>query len=166
MSKFDELCHAYSTARTNYMDYRKSCHDFAGDFISGMLDYYGCPREQVTYIPLSGQIDPKHRYSLADTMQLAEDTYWHFGMGITLCPVEDEGPGETVALAFAVKKHESIYYIRIGGFEQEFEFHEKSKTEYNKFYDFLFSRIKEDYEKGLQKFLDQEHGTRKIGFQG
>lgn len=129
------------------------------------MKYFDCPREQVTYIPLAGEIDPKHKYSLAATMNLGEDTYWHFGLGITLCPVEDDGPTETVMLAFSLKRHDDYFDIRISGLNDEFHIHENSHDEYALFYDFIFDKIKEDYEKGLQKFLDQEDGTRKIGFQ-
>ena len=79
--------------------------------------------------------------------------------------MEDDGPTETVTLAYSVKKHNDYFDVRIAGLNEEFHIHENNLDEYALFYDFIFDKIKEDYEKGLQKFLDQEDGTRKIGFQ-
>ncbi len=164
MSKFKELCGAYSGARKHYAEYRTCCGDFGNSLIKGMIEYFECPREHINFFPLAGDVDPKKKYSLVSAMLLDDDTYWHFGLGLTLCPAESESPDETVVLPFAMKKGHDLFIVRIGTL-QEFQIHENNQDEYQSFYNFVFQRIKEDYEKGLQRFLDKEVNSRKIGFQ-
>lgn len=164
MSKFKNLCSAYSTARQNYADYRKCCSEFANSLINGMIEYFECPREMISFFPLTGEFDPKRKYSLSAAMKLDNDTFWHFGLGLTLCPSESEGPDETVILPFSVKKSDDLYTVRFGNVE-EFQINYDDKDKYKDFYEYIYNRVRSDYEKGLQRFLDREQSSRKIGFQ-
>ena len=46
MSKYGELCEAYSVARKNYFDYWNECADFVTDLMNGLRTYFEMPPEK------------------------------------------------------------------------------------------------------------------------
>jgi len=164
MSKFEELCKSYATARENYFNYRNACWDFASHLVSGMIDYFQCPKEQVKFIPLKGDEKPGSVYTLMGAMHLDDDTFWHLGVGLTLYIAPNVFPHETILLPLLIKKVTDYFIVKLDGHQKEFKIHIDKTDEFDTFYEFVFQQIQETYEKGLQRFLDQNEATRKIGF--
>jgi hypothetical protein len=164
MSKFEELCRAYAVSRKNYFDYRDACLNFAKDLVWGMVDYFKCPREQVKFIPLKEDIKPNTIYGLLGAMHLDDDTFWHLGFGLTLYVSPNIFPQETALLRFLVKKVDDCFVVKLGIGGDEFRIHKDQLDELTTFYDYVFEQIEESYEKELQRFLEQEETSRKIGF--
>ena len=164
MSKFEDLCRAYATSRKNYFDYRDACLKFGTNLVNGMIDYFKCPREQVKFIPLKEDIKPNTMYSLLGAMDLDDDTFWHFGLGLTLYEAPNVFPQETALLPLLVKKVDDSFIVKFGTHGEEFKIHKDKPDEQTAFYEFVFRQIKESYEKALQRFLEQKETSRKIGF--
>lgn len=167
MSKFEELCRAYAVARKNYFDYRDTCCKFAHTLVSGMIDYFKCPKEQIKFIPLKGEVEPNSSYTVMGAIHLDDDTFWHLGVMLTLYEAPNVFPHQPVLLQLLIKKVDDYFIVKLGTKRQEFTIHEDKPDEFNPFYEFIFVLIKENHEKGLQRFLGKEQKKeepRKIGF--
>ena len=105
MTKFDEICKAYRNARKALNDYEETCRLFARDLIFGMIDYFEWPRgQEITYIPLGEEIDPNNRfYALAGAMRMDDESFWHFGVELS---IHEPGGGHPTRfmLSFFIKK--------------------------------------------------------------
>lgn len=166
MSRFDELCKAYAKARKNYFNYRESCLTFAENLINGLIKYLECPPEQVRFFPLDQQEpQPGHTYTLMGSMTLLEDTFWHFGMGLTLYESKHIYPHETVFFQFMIKAGdtEDSFFVKL---EEEGEmFRIATPDDAILLYKLIFNEIEESYKNSLQHFLENTGDTaRKIGF--
>ena len=86
MSKFEEICLAYSQARRTFNEYEETCRDFARELVFGMVDYLEWPQDQeITYIPLGEEFDPSNRfYALAGAMRMGDESFWHFGVELAV----------------------------------------------------------------------------------
>lgn len=164
MSKFKELCDAYTLSRKKYFDYWDACAIFATNLVNGVVDYFECPREQISFIPLKETPKPNTTYTLRGAMHLDEDTFWHLGVGLTLYTAPNIFPHERTILPFLIKKVDDNFIVKLGPEGKEFRDSTDKSDRFKEFFDFIFIKIKERYEKGLQKFLEQNETTRKIGF--
>ncbi len=156
MSKFDQLCKAYTKARRNFFDYREDCTAFSTWLMTGLLTYLDCPPDQLRFFPLKGELRPGHTYTLMGAMDLEEDTYWHFGAGLTLYEKKDKTPQETVVFEFMIKRGEKTYTVKmdVGGHEYHIERDDIAAA--HKLYEAIFSEIRDSYTAGLQHFLEQD----------
>ncbi len=164
MSKFKELCKAYETARINFFDYRRDCHTFASKLIDGLIDFLQCPKEQIKFIPLKKDYESDFTYTLMGAMHLNDDTFWHLGVGITLYKEPNIFPHETVLISFLIKEKSDSFTVKLGDSGKEFEILKDKPEDFNEIYEFIFNQIKETYEKGLKRFLEQKETSREIGF--
>lgn len=165
MSKFEELCQSYSDARNKYIRFRDRCFAFAAQLVKGFVDYYEIPSEQVKFVPSHEDVKPNTEYSLRGSMNLDDDTYWHFGLILNFYVRPGVLPEQSFLYNFKIKEGEGEQFkVRIGDLEEEFVIDPNNSEDFQRFYDFLFSITKKDFEEGLQHFLDQEQITRIIGF--
>ena len=164
MSKFEELCKAYATSRKNYFDYRETCSKFAHTLVRGMVDYFGCPKGQVKFIPLNKEVESGSIYTVMGAIHLDDDTFWHLGVRLTLYKAPNIFPHQPFLLRLLIKKVDDYFTVKLRTEGPEFKVHEDKPDEFNSFYEFIFDLIKEDLEKGLQRFLEQNETVRKIGF--
>lgn len=164
MSKFEELCKIYDSARGSYVDYQRVCHDFASRLVKSMIDYFQGPEGAVTFIPLQGEPEPEKTYTLMGAMHLDKDTFWHLGVVVTLYPRPGIFlPHRRNLLCFLIKKVEDYFIVKLSHLKEEFKIHRDKPDEFNPFFEFVFEKIKESYENSLQRFLEQDSIFR-IGF--
>ncbi|UJS15971.1 MAG: hypothetical protein L3J17_08555 [Candidatus Jettenia sp.] len=166
MTKFEDLCNSYSLSRKKYFNYRNECVNFADKLVSGMFDYFKCPKEQIKYFSPKDQYMPdNHSYqSLRGVMTLEDDTFWHFGIGLTLYESPDIKPCETITIHILLKKICEHFTVKINTFDEKFVIHANKPADFEKFYEFIFNEIKEDYEKDFEVFFKEKDRVRKIGF--
>src|SRR5712672_2867541 len=89
MTKFEELCAAYSSVRREYGAYRHECMQFVGAMVAGLREYLGAPEGFVTLFAKGGSYAGRKVDGPAAAMHLADDTFWHFGVALDI--YEDEG---------------------------------------------------------------------------
>jgi len=163
MSKFDELCQVYAGSRKAYTDYRDTCFAFAQSLVEALIGYLEIPEGQIGFVPVNREPDPAALYTLPGAMHLDEDTFWHFGVVITLADPSGGCPPQAVLLKLQLKQHEDAFGVRLGQDDEDFWVRPGYPQEMAAFMDHVFTAVKGSYERGLQQFLDQA-STRKIGF--
>ena len=149
MSKFDDLCQTYRNSRRAFVDYQRACQDFARDLIMGMVDYFEWPRNQeITYIAL-GDDDNKELddrfYALASAMRLDDQSFWHFGVELTI----HEGNGShpiAFVISFFIKKVGAHFVVKLGPKGREIKIPE-NQPDLTPFYDAIFANIVEFFNK-------------------
>jgi hypothetical protein len=164
MSKYNDLCQAYSGARKNYFDYWHDCANFITGLMNGMREYFEMPKENLKYVPLNEKPEFAKKYTARDCMLLEQDTFWYVGVMMTLCGVHEEQPEETLILPILVKKLDDTYTVKFGPAGDEFEITGDDKQSRTAFYDFVFKQISDTYKDRLHKFLEKMISERRIGF--
>ncbi len=165
MTKFEELCSSYRLSRNKYFDYRNECVNFAEELVRRMINYFQCPKEQIKCFSPKDQVMPdNHSHQLLrGVMILEDDTFWHFGIGLTLYESPDIKPCETVTIHILLKKVPEPFIVKINTFKETFEIYRTNPADFEKFNEFIFNKIKEDYEKDFEIFFEEDN-VRKIGF--
>lgn len=157
MSKFDEICRAYSKARRAFREYEETCREFARDLVYGMIDYFEWPTDQeITYIPLGEEFNLNDRfYALAGVMRMDDESFWHFGVELT---VHDLGGSHPVPflMSFFIKKVGPHFIVKLGPKGKEIRIHEDRRGELMPFYDAVFMQIVEFFSKKYQDAVTRQ----------
>ena len=164
MSKFNELCHFYSTARVNYFTYWHECADFVSEIVDGLKKYFEMPDEKLKFVPLRDKPEYGKSYTAKESMHLEKDTFWYLGLVLTLCGEMKNQPEETLILPLLIKKIENDYTLKLGPAGEEFTVGKEDEAGRRAFYDHMFAQIKDTYKDRLHKFLDDAQTERRIGF--
>lgn len=141
-SKYDELCQTYRNSRKDFLAYQDDCQTFARDIVDGMIDYFEWPTSQeITYIPLGEDIDPNNRfYAISAAMQMDDDSFWHFGLELTVEEPSGAYPLPFL-LSFFIKKIGNVFIVKLGPAGKEFNIPEDRRGELAPFYDIVFKHI-------------------------
>lgn len=141
-SKYDELCQTYRNSRKAFLNYQDECQTFARDVVDGMIDYFEWPTSQeITYIPLGEDIDPTNRfYAISAAMQMDDESFWHFGLELTLEEPSGAFPVPFL-MSFFIKKVGNTFIVKLGPKGKEFNIPEERRGELAPFYDIVFKHI-------------------------
>ncbi|MCP4581148.1 MAG: hypothetical protein GY839_05985 [candidate division Zixibacteria bacterium] len=164
MSKFNELCKFYSTARTNYFTYWHECSEFVTELLDGLMKYFDMPDDKLKFVPLRDKPEFGKSYSAKDSMHLEKDTFWYLGLLLTLCGQIKNQPEETLVLPLLIKKIDDNYVVKLGPEGEAFEIHQDNAASCPAFYDNMYDQVKNTYKDRLHKFLDGAQSERRIGF--
>lgn len=148
MSKFDEICRYYKSARKRFLDYEQTCRVFARELIDGMIDYFEWPRDQeITFLQLGEEINPNDRfYALAGAMRMDDESFWHFGVELTVEEPTGAHP-QPFLMSFFIKKIGPHFIVKLGPTGTEIKIHEDRRGELSPFYDAVFVQIAEFFMK-------------------
>ena len=163
MSKFDDICLAYSKARRAFREYEETCRNFARDLVYGMIDYFEWPGDQeITYIPLGEEFSPNDRfYALAGAMRMDDESFWHFGVELT---VHDLGGANPVPflMSFFIKKVGPHFIVKLGPRGKEIRIHEDRRGELTPFFDAVYMQIVEFFSRNYQDAITKR--PQELGF--
>ncbi|MBU2840921.1 hypothetical protein HF670_15600 [Acidithiobacillus thiooxidans] len=164
MTKFLDLCNSYKISRETYFKYRDRSFLFARELIRRYADYLGIPEEQLRLVPLNEEPNPNKTYSLFDAIHLNDDSFWHLGLQITIFTAPNQYPRQTLLITFLFKETDSGFRILISEDDPGHIINTGNESEFLAFFDFLQDTIQQNFETGLQRFLDTSAPLRTIGF--
>jgi hypothetical protein len=168
MSKYDELCTSFTSARKLFNQYESDCKKFAMEIWERLQTYYAVPISSISL----HNIDP---YGTADKiadfeellMILREDSFFEFGIGITLFEVPKEYPYPHFTIVLPINlsiDKVGIQKVRYADDGRVFEIRKGNDEDYHTFFDEVFRLLKAEYDEGLSNM--RLHNTfRKIGYQ-
>jgi hypothetical protein len=164
VTKYEELCSAFETMKKGYHERKDSSLKFAQWLATGLVNYLGCPPKQVKYTPIGKTPNSNLSAYLPGSARLDESSCWHFAVGIRI-----ERPPllplvEVVVLDIAVDRREAGFDVKLASLADKFTIHEGSLEEAEKFYDFAFRTICDQYQT-TQMRSEAVEAERKIGFQ-
>lgn len=164
-SKFRQLCAAYGKAQIQFEAYKKDCHQYAIEIIEELKGYYKVPESQFSLY----RIVDNHGFELVTpaaihAIELKEDNYWHFGVGLTVCQAPETLPEELILIHLMFRKNsKGQYFLKYAFEEDEFEIKRDDPATYKPFFDFLFNIIIKSYQESLQRFVGVKT-ERKLGY--
>jgi len=163
MSKFDEICQVYQKARREFLDYEETCRRFARELVDGMIDYFEWPRDQeITFIQLGEEINLSSRfYALAGAMRMDDQSFWHFGVELTVEESTGSYP-QRFLMSFFIKKTGPHFIVKLGPTGSEIKIHENRRGNLEPFYDAVFVQIAEFFMKSYQDAVTRSE--KKFGF--
>lgn len=165
MSKYQELCKAFSIARNNFTQYQEECHLFAQDFWSELIKYFKIPKGRILlhFIDEYGEIETTE-LPIINAMQLRNDAFFEFGIGITLCEKGNSKINETFILPIHTAiDTEGTHKIRLGEYGSIYKIDTQKKDRYKDFLDALFNSVQSSYLEGLTE-IRSKNTLRRIGF--
>ena len=164
-TKFQELCKVYCKAQTDFENFREDCHQLAMEMVDELKTYFGIPDSQFSLYTVTEQnefeiVSP----ALINAMTLRSDSYWQFGIGLTLCRQPEKLPQELVLIPVLVRKDlDNKFFAKYGAEKEEFEVILGSKENFHPFFDFLYDSILKTYSEQYHQFVGQST-KRKMGF--
>lgn len=154
MSKFEEISQTYRQSRRAFLDYEKECQNFARDLVFGMVDYFEWPTDQeINYIPLGEELDPNNKfYALAGAMRMDAESFWHFGVELTIYEPGGSYPTPFI-LSFFIKKVGSNFIVKLGPKGRQIKIPEEQQNSLAPFYNAVFVQIVEFFKKRYHQAL-------------
>ena len=167
MSKFLELCRAYTHARHIFKDYEAVCKELAAELWYNLAAYYEIPIDRIDY----RQLNEYGAFERADSLEawrmvMLDDASFEFGIGITLYEVPEEFPyaHHTIVLPFLVSvDNEEKGHFTFGNENKKFEVTKGVSTTFRPLLDYVFIALKKEYEEGLTN-MKVQNTVRTIGF--
>ena len=164
MSKYEEICAAYSKSRRLFSNYEKVCQDFARNLVFGMIEYFEWPRDQeVTYLSLGEEIDPTDRfYALAGAMRMDDQSFWHFGVELEVHEARTGANPVSFVMSFFVKKVGPYFVVKLGPKGKEIKIHEEQEQSLEPLYDAVFAQITDFFARRYFQAITQQE--TELGF--
>jgi|SRR6266853_2103981 len=163
MSKFDEMCSAYTNARNEWQKYRDLCFQYLGILAGGFIAYCGIPESYVSFVPLNEEPVENRVYSLPGATHFDDDGFWSLGLLITLFEKPNVFPHRTVLIPLFLKEEGRKVLVRIGRDGNLTEIQIDNESERNRLYDRIVDTVKRYFANGLQRAIEKP-GALKVGF--
>lgn len=164
MSKFDEMCKAFSDARNGWTEYRDRSLQYVSILSTGFIKHCGIPQGHFAFVPAKNA-EPGRQYSPLEAIQFDSDGYWHVGWRITLCEAPNIFPHQSVHVTFAFRESgSSTVAIKRGWEQQTQELDLNDEAQRLVFFDGIVQRIKDYFGRNPQG-IDTDARADRIGFQ-
>jgi len=165
VSKFNELCSAYANAQTNFENFRSNCQEIASLMVTEIKKYLEIPEQRFSLYKINQnnefQMVPS---SLANALVLANDSYWHFGIGLTVCKADDSPQEELILIHLMVRmESDGQFFVKYANLKEEFEVFKDQSQSFIPFFDYIHGAIIGSYQERVQRFME-ERTERKLGY--
>lgn len=163
MTRFEQLCSAYSGVKREYESYRSECLQFAALLLDGLREYLESPEGFVSLYAKSGALAGRKVDGPAAALHMGDDTFWHFGIAIDLYEESNQFPMHCVGFDMRLKKvgHKFILHVEGG---PPFELSKENPDRLMPLYEFIFQYTKGRYENSFNEFVIKGDATRRFGF--
>jgi hypothetical protein len=159
MSRFDELCQAYVSAKKGFFAQRAAAVAFAGELLAGMETHLGCPPFQLYFLPHNRDASSTKTRTADGAVWLDDDGLWRFAMALCLRETQDtsrkDAIPQTVKFEMVVRPSETGYTVKLKGWDDEFSLPSTDGSgERAAFYENVFQRVLDSYQQPGQRFLE------------
>jgi hypothetical protein len=166
MTKFKELCQAYSKAQSDFENFRNESHEFAVAMIEKLKSYFEIPESQFSLY----SVGQNNEFTLVlpeviNAISLRPDSLWQLGIGLTVCKAPETLPQELILLHILIRRDiDGVFYLKYVDENQEHKIEKSDDWNFIPFFDFLHDKIIETYQDQLTQFIDGDSTRRKIGY--
>ena len=110
MTKFEELIKIYTKSGNDFNNYRWKCIDFAKDIGKNVANYLECKEEDITYYLYDKDGKPIEAH-LRDALELKNDSFWHYGMGINMYLEGNKNPAPPFIFNMKIKSDKDKFIV-------------------------------------------------------
>ena len=163
MSKFEELCAAYSDVKRQYESNRRECMTLVAALWTGLQEYLGAPEGHVSLYARGGAWSGRKVDGPAAAMHLADDTFWHFGLALDLYEETGQMPFHTVGFEMRLKKVGAKFILQV---EQgpQLEIAGDGSERFSAVFEYIYRYVKGRYQDSFNDFVLKGDATRRFGF--
>ena len=135
------------------------------EIVKELKIYFEIPESQFSLYQINKQggfdlVTP----ALIHAIELGQDNYWHFGVGLTVCQAPETLPEELILIHLMFRKNDKgESFIKYVHSETDYKIVKGKPESYLLFFDFLFETIITSYQEHLQHFVG-EKTERKLGY--
>jgi hypothetical protein len=156
---------AYGKAQNDFGSFQKDCHVLAVELVKALKVYFQVPESQFSLYKINGANDFELvAPSLINALSLKSDSFYQFGIGLTVCAAPETLPEELILIHVLLRRDiEHNFFVRYENEPKEFEVNHKNRDSFSPFFDFLHDTIIKTYDEQLQVFIGQST-RRKLGY--
>jgi hypothetical protein len=163
MSKYDELCDAVLLNEAETSKYFEESVTFASALIRELTGYLEIPKDRILFVPPQEGSEGVRGLTLPGAMEQNEDSYWHLGVQINLTQDPNSLPQKAIIVRIRFKKDDDKFVVLLENTDGQFTLSAAEKSGIREFCDFVYSQIKDTYEKNLSRCLGKDE-AREMGF--
>jgi hypothetical protein len=166
MSKFDEICQAFTAAKATHFQERDACCDLATHLAEGMRKYLETPTFHLYFMPRSREGSSVKARTARDAVWF-QDGEWHFLIGMIVVHAGDgpryqTGP-EMVLAELVVQRPDGGFSVGLQGWPDRFSI--PADTDYDAclpLYEFVARQMVEVYRQPHLRFLESGQETQRV----
>lgn len=165
MTKYEEICAAYATARKNWEEHRQACRDFVRDLAAKLAADIGAPPEEILYLPPNIEYNPSEVRTVEETLNYGADGAFHFGLALRVRAAADNPLTEVLLLQISIARNPGGFELRIAGLNDPIrlphKFEEMSKG-HRAFLDTFAKRAISTYAEHDQRYTEMPDQPRAL----
>lgn len=164
-SKFEDLCMTFNGANQEFSKLRHDCLGFANEIWNNIIQYYEVPDSQISLYRISDDEEFELvRPSIINALNLREDSYWEFGIGLSLCSTPGSLPEDLILIQFLIRRdRENKYFIKTNVLKTERQIERNKYFDFTTYFDELYKAIKDKYDEEFTHFFEKTT-IRKLGY--
>lgn len=163
MSKFDEMCSAYVSARNKGIAYRDRSFENLGRLVQGLVSYCEIPESHFCYLPLKETPVEGRQYGLAGAIHFDDDGYWHLGLQLLLRDNESQFSQSRILVVLCLCEQDEKVMVKIGANGKERELDMNDESQCVVFYNDVVEIVKRWFSQ-LRESMEKSGTLRTIGF--
>lgn len=146
MTKFEDLKEKFTEVVNENDAKKEAILPFVSKLVEGLTQYLGCDENDIFHFKANVPHFVENRVPLSESLDIGDDLFWHFDLGILINHNEDIAFGVLPVFDVAVKPVNDNYDVKVvrdGEIWREFTIN-PSEEEYTEFNEFFYSTL-EDY---------------------
>jgi hypothetical protein len=122
MSRFKELCEAFSNDSDFYRTNYNNLTQFLGIFLNKLTNYLELPKENLYFTPLNDNHEDNKEYFIHGATHLNKDTYFHTGVIFVIERAKNISPKKRLVLTIKTKIVDNTVKLKFSSDEKEFTY--------------------------------------------
>lgn len=114
MTKFEEMCKAFSDNRSAWIQYRDRCVAYMGALIKGFAVYCEPPQGNLGLLPQGGKGLEDKTYALPGAMYFDSDGYWRADVCITVFEAMNVFPHHPLRFGLCLREVDGKILVKRG----------------------------------------------------
>jgi hypothetical protein len=165
MTKFEEMCKAFSDNRNAWIQYRDRCVGYIAALIKGFAVYCDLPQGNLVFLPQGAKGLDDKTYALPSAMYFDSDGYWRADVCITVFEAANVFPHHPVRFGLSLREADGKILVKRGWDPKAREINLSDKGQCDDFYAGIAERIMEVFSRKPQDLaLDESRNRSSIGF--
>ena len=166
LTKFKQLCNAYSTAQSDFETFRDESHAFAVEMVTSLKSYLEVPEGQFSLYSIGQNNDFTLVHpEVINAISLLPDSTWQLGVGLTVCKEPETLPQELILIHIIIRRDiAGEFYLKYASTDEEHKVEKSESWDFIPFFEFLHNAIISVYADQLTQFIGGDSTRRKIGY--
>lgn len=164
MTKFEEMCKAFSDGRNSWIKHRDRCIGHLGQLIKGFAAYCDLPQGNLGLLPQGSKKLEDRTYALPAAMYFDSDGYWRVDVCLTIFEAPNVFPQQTLRFGLCLREVDGKIFAKHAWDAKAKEIRLGDKRQCDEFYAGIVERIKDVFARTPQDLATESKDRSSIGF--